>query len=153
MNVFTVFLIKPTYCDDLGYPSRWHRSLIPSNILEAVNGVAEDASRRRVLGDSAGIRVVALNDRNQWIDADQALPRRKRRLSLDELVAGVLLHYPHYVSDTSGEFTSAEWTVERLAMMVPATRPLQKNMLGRFVRTGRAFIGGALRELRTRPQG
>jgi len=81
------------------------------------------------------------------------IPRRNRRLALDELVAGVLLHYPHDVSDTSGEFTSAEWTVERLAMLVPATRPLQKNMLGRFVRTGRAFIGGALRELRTRPQG
>jgi len=81
------------------------------------------------------------------------IPRRNRRLALDELVAGVLLHYPHDVSDTSGEFTSAEWTVERLAMMVPATRPLQKNMLGRFVRTRRAFIGGALRELRTRPQG
>ena len=81
------------------------------------------------------------------------IPRRNRRLALDELVAGVLLHYPHDVSGTSGEFTSAEWTVERLAMLFPAARQLQKNMLGRFVRTGRAFIGGALRELRTRPQG
>lgn len=132
---------------------RWHRSIIPSNILATVNGLAEDTRRRRVLGDSVDNRVVALNDRNQWIDTDHALPLRNRRLALDELVAGMLLHYPHDVSDTSGEFTSAEWTVERLAMMAPATRPLRKNMLGRFVRTPRAFIGGVLRELRTRWQG
>jgi capsular polysaccharide export protein len=82
-----------------------------------------------------------------------ALPRRSRRLALDELVAGVLLHYPRYVSDTSGEFTRAEWAVERLVMITPATRPLQNNMLGRFVRTLRAFIRGVLRELRTSWQG
>lgn len=153
MNVFTFFLKKPTHYDDLGYPIRWHRSIIPSNILATVNGLAEDGSRRRVLGDSVDIRVVALNDRNQWIDTDHALPRRNRRLALDELVAGVLPHCRHYVSDTSGEFTSAEWTAERSAIMAFATRPLQKNMLGRFVRTLRAFIGGVLWELRTRRQG
>jgi hypothetical protein len=153
MNVFTIFLIKPTHYDDRGYPIRWHRSIIPSNTLATVNGLAEDASRRHILGDATDIRVVVLDDRNQWIDTDHVLPRRNRRLALDELVAGVLLHYRNYVSDTSGEFTSAEWTVERLAMMAPAIRPLQKNMLGRFVRTLRAFIGGVLWELRTRRQG
>jgi hypothetical protein len=92
MNILTRFLITSTHYDDRGYPIRWHRSIIPSNILATVNGLAEDAS---------------------------------------------------------GEITRAEWTVERLAMMAPATRPLQKNRLGRFVRTLRAFIGGVLRELRT----
>jgi len=81
------------------------------------------------------------------------LPRRNRGLTLDELVAGVLLHYPRYVSDTSGEFTRAEWTVERLATIVTATRPPQNNKLGRFLRTTRAFTCGVLRELRTSWQG
>jgi len=95
MNIFTIFLIKPTHYDDRGYPIRWYRSIIPSNTLAMVNGLAEDAS---------------------------------------------------------GEITRAEWTVERWAMMAPATRPLQRNRLGRFVRTLRAFIGGVLRELRTSRQ-
>jgi capsular polysaccharide export protein len=36
------------------------------------------------------------------------LPRRQRRLTLDELVAGVLLLYPRYVSRVTGHFTTAE---------------------------------------------
>jgi capsular polysaccharide export protein len=78
-----------------------------------------------------------------------ALPRRNRRLTLDELVAGVLLHYPRYVNDASGEFTRVEWTVERLARMAATSRPRQNNILVRFVRTIRAFTSGVLRELRT----
>jgi len=82
-----------------------------------------------------------------------ALPRRNRRLDLDELVAGVLLHYPRYVSDISGEFTSAEWTVERLATMATVRRSPKSSMLGRFVRIARAFTCGVLRELRSNWKG
>jgi capsular polysaccharide export protein len=45
-----------------------------------------------------------------WGLTEDRLPlaRRRRRLSLDQLVAGVLLHYPTYVSRTTGHFTTPE---------------------------------------------
>jgi capsular polysaccharide export protein len=42
-------------------------------------------------------------------------PRRTRRLTLDELVAGVLLRYPRYFSFKANAFVSAEATLEELA--------------------------------------
>ena len=42
------------------------------------------------------------------------LPRRTRRLSLDELVAGALILYPCYVSRTTGYFTSPERVLREL---------------------------------------
>lgn len=41
-------------------------------------------------------------------------PRRGRTLSLDELVAGVLILYPTYVSRTTGQFTTAERALDEL---------------------------------------
>lgn len=42
------------------------------------------------------------------------VPRRLRRLALDELVAGTLILYPTYVSRTTGRFTTAERALEEL---------------------------------------
>jgi capsular polysaccharide export protein len=42
------------------------------------------------------------------------LPRRTRRLALDELVAGALIEYPKYMSRTSGEFISPEQALDEL---------------------------------------
>ena len=39
---FHVLLIKPTHYDDDGYPLQWHKSIIPSNSLASVHGLAED---------------------------------------------------------------------------------------------------------------
>ncbi|WP_099045681.1 capsular polysaccharide biosynthesis protein [Ruegeria profundi] len=44
-----------------------------------------------------------------------AIPRRTRKLSLDQLVAGALIAYPTYVSRDSGAFTTPERAVEELA--------------------------------------
>lgn len=41
-------------------------------------------------------------------------PRRRRRLALDELVAGALIRYPRYVSCRTGRFTSPEVVVQQL---------------------------------------
>jgi capsular polysaccharide export protein len=41
-------------------------------------------------------------------------PRRRRQLTLDELVAGALILYPSYVSRVTGQFTSPERAVEEL---------------------------------------
>lgn len=35
-------------------------------------------------------------------------PRRARRLTLEELVCGALIHYPRYINPLTGEFTTAE---------------------------------------------
>ncbi len=43
------------------------------------------------------------------------IPRRSRRLTLDELVAGVLIGYPRYLNRRTGAFTSAEAVVAELA--------------------------------------
>jgi len=40
--------------------------------------------------------------------------RRTRRLGLDELVAGALILYPAYLSQTTGRFTTPERTLEEL---------------------------------------
>jgi capsular polysaccharide export protein len=71
------------------------------------------------------------------------LPRRTRRLSLDELVAGTLLHYPRYVSWSAGCFCSAEDKALELAAAS------QKR--ARFARLPRPVIklsslAGSLRE-------
>ncbi len=51
-----------------------------------------------------------------WGLTDDRVPlaRRQRRLSLDELVAGVLLHYPTYVSRVTGHFTTPERALTEL---------------------------------------
>lgn len=41
-------------------------------------------------------------------------PRRNRRLTLDEVVAGALILYPSYVSRVTGQFTTPERAVEEL---------------------------------------
>lgn len=51
-----------------------------------------------------------------------AHPRRRRRLSLDALVAGALIAYPSYVSRTSGHYTTPERALFELAHW-DATRP------------------------------
>jgi hypothetical protein len=55
--VFHVVLIKPTHYDDDGYPIRWVKAAIPSNTLACHNGLAQDVSRRQVLGPDVAIRV------------------------------------------------------------------------------------------------
>jgi capsular polysaccharide export protein len=42
------------------------------------------------------------------------VPRRTRRLSLDELIAGALILYPTYVSRSTGRFTTPERALEEL---------------------------------------
>jgi capsular polysaccharide export protein len=72
-------------------------------------------------------------------------PRRTRRLSLDELVAGALIRYPRYISRRTGRFTTPETVVAQLhgaragrgrwAAQVRATWPVrQARKLGNLIR-------------------
>lgn len=58
--------------------------------------------------------------------------RRQRQLSLDELVAGVLILYPTYVSRTTGRFTTPERALDELLAwraQGPATLPWWRRAL------------------------
>ncbi len=58
--LFHLVLIKPTHYADDGFPIRWVKAAIPSDTLACLNGLAEDAARRQVLGPastSASIRL------------------------------------------------------------------------------------------------
>jgi capsular polysaccharide export protein len=57
-------------------------------------------------------------------------PRRTRRLTIEQLVAGVLLAYPRYLDPVSGRVCPAELAVQRLAQM----RLQQPGLAGRLRR-------------------
>jgi capsular polysaccharide export protein len=60
-------------------------------------------------------------------------PRRRRRLALDELVAGALLRYPRYVHPRTGQYSTPEAIVEYLRTAPRAPR-WESTWVGRQVR-------------------
>src|SRR6201987_3393321 len=65
--LFHLVLIKPTHYDDDGYPIQWFRSAIPSNTLACLNGLADDARRRVVLGPDVAIRLHTFDETNRRV--------------------------------------------------------------------------------------
>jgi radical SAM superfamily enzyme YgiQ (UPF0313 family) len=59
---FCLVLVKPSHYDDDGYVIQWLRSLVPSNSLAVLNGLALDCARRKVLGDNVEIEVVPIDE-------------------------------------------------------------------------------------------
>ena len=72
-KIFNVVLIKPTHYDDDGYPLQWRRSIIPSNTLACVHGLAEECSERKVLGEDVEIRIHAVDETNSRVRPDQLI--------------------------------------------------------------------------------
>ena len=77
-GLFHLVLIKPTHYDDDGYPIQWVKAAIPSNTLACLNGLAEDASRRQVLGPGVEIRVHTFDETNQRVRPDRIIRRIAR---------------------------------------------------------------------------
>src|SRR5579872_2528167 len=71
--VFHFVMIKPTHYDDDGYPIQWFRSAIPSNTLACLNGLAEDAQRREVLGPDVEIRLDTYDETNRRVRPDRII--------------------------------------------------------------------------------
>jgi len=69
--VFHLVLIKPTHYDGDGYPIQCVKAAIPSNTLACLNGLAEDASQRRVLGPDVVIRVRTYDETNRRVRPDR----------------------------------------------------------------------------------
>lgn len=77
-DVFHLILIKPTHYDDDGYPLQWRYSTIPSNALACVNGIAEDARDRKVLGEQVDIRIHAQDETNSRVYPDRLIAMIRR---------------------------------------------------------------------------
>ena len=75
---FQLVLIKPSHYDDDGYVIRWWRSMIPSNSLAAVYGIAGDCAAREVLGPGVAIDIVAIDEANTRIDIPRLLKQFER---------------------------------------------------------------------------
>jgi hypothetical protein len=85
-EIFHLVLIKPTHYDDDGYPIQWIRSAIPSNTLACLNGLAEDARRRAVLGPDVTIVLHTYDETNRRVRPGRIV-RDIRRVGGRALVA------------------------------------------------------------------
>src|SRR5271155_2472388 len=78
-SLFTFVLVKPTHYDDDGYPIQWFRSALPSNTLACMNSLAEDASRREVLGPGVAIEIDTYDETNRRVVPSRIIRALKRK--------------------------------------------------------------------------
>jgi radical SAM superfamily enzyme YgiQ (UPF0313 family) len=64
---FCLVLIKPSHYDDDGYVIQWFRSMIPSNSLAILYGLARECAAQKVLGDDVDIAIHAFDETNTRI--------------------------------------------------------------------------------------
>jgi radical SAM superfamily enzyme YgiQ (UPF0313 family) len=64
---FDFIMIKPSHYDDDGYPIVWWRTILPSNSLAALNGLARDAAARKVLGPNVRFNLVPIDECNRHV--------------------------------------------------------------------------------------
>jgi hypothetical protein len=72
---FQLILIKPSHYDDDGYVIQWFRSIMPSNSLAALYGLAIDAAKRQVLGPDVSIDVTPIDETNTRIAPNKIIAR------------------------------------------------------------------------------
>src|SRR5262245_23369401 len=75
---FQLILIKPSHYDDDGYVIQWLRSVMPSNSLAALYGLAVDAGERQVLGPDVAIDVTPIDETNTRIKPNKIIARLRR---------------------------------------------------------------------------
>jgi Radical SAM superfamily len=101
-------MVKPSHYDDDGYPIQWMRSAIPSNTLACLNGLAEDARRRQVLGPEVEIRIDTYDETNRRVRPEKIVAkiRREGGRALIGLVGVQSNQFPHAV-DLARQFLAA----------------------------------------------
>ena len=77
-DLFHFVMIKPSHYDDDGYPIQWVRSALPSNTLACLNGLAEDAARRKVLGAGVAMRLHTYDETNRRVRPDRIVRMIRR---------------------------------------------------------------------------
>jgi hypothetical protein len=75
---FQLILIKPSHYDDDGYVIQWFRSVMPSNSLAALYGLAIDAAERQVLGPDVSIDVTPVDETNTRIRPAKIIAQLRR---------------------------------------------------------------------------
>src|SRR3954464_5074231 len=70
---FRIILIKPSHYDDDGYVIRWWRSMMPSNSLASVYGLAMDSIGRGVLDAEGSVDVTAIDETNTRVRIDKII--------------------------------------------------------------------------------
>jgi Radical SAM superfamily len=110
--LFHFVMIKPTHYDDDGYPIQWFRSAIPSNTLACLNGLAQDACRRNVLGPAVEIRLYTYDETNRRVRPDRIIQliRKQGGKVLIGLVGVQSNQFPRAV-DLARPFLSAGFPV------------------------------------------
>lgn len=105
---FDFIMIKPSHYDDDGYPIVWWRTLIPSNSLAALNGIAVDSVERQVLGPDVKINLVTIDETNMHVVPSRIARDIKRRgaRALIGLV-GVQSNQFNHSLDLAREFRAA----------------------------------------------
>lgn len=78
-RVMSVIMIKPTHYDDDGYPITWYRSVIPSNTLASLYGIADDCNKRRVLGDDVELVLEPHDECNRRIQPKKIIASIRAR--------------------------------------------------------------------------
>ena len=107
-DIFHFVMIKPSHYDDDGYPIQWIRSAIPSNTLACLNGLAEDAQRREVLGPGITICLHTYDETNRRVRPDRII-RDIARAGGKALIAlvGVQSNQFHRAVDLARPFLTA----------------------------------------------
>jgi Radical SAM superfamily len=72
---FQLILLKPSHYHDDGYVIRWWRTMIPSNSLAAIYGLAIDAGQRQVLGPDVEIDIDAIDEPNTRVKIPKLIRR------------------------------------------------------------------------------
>src|SRR5277367_5923456 len=78
-SLFTFVLVKPTHYDDDGYPIQWYRSALPSNTLACMYSLADDATRREVLGSGVKIEIDTYDETNRRVHPKRIIQDLKRK--------------------------------------------------------------------------
>ena len=101
-------MIKPSHYDDDGYPIVWWRTILPSNSLAALNGLARDCAARQVLGPDVRLNLVPIDECNQHVVPARIIREIKKRgaRALIGLV-GVQSNQFHHALDLAREFRAA----------------------------------------------
>jgi hypothetical protein len=108
MKQFDFIMIKPSHYDDDGYPIVWWRTILPSNSLAALNGLARDANARRVLGSDVRIRLTPIDECNQHVVPRKIIRDLKRRNARALIgMVGVQSNQFHHTLDLAREFRAA----------------------------------------------
>jgi len=93
---FQLVLIKPSHYGDDGYVIRWWRSMVPSNSLASIYGIAADSAARGALGADIDIDIEAIDEFNTRVDIPKLLQKflNNKNFGLVALVGVQSNQYP-----------------------------------------------------------